>query len=389
MPIVHTCKACGSSVSEAEILAGTAARRGKSIYCAECSALILEPAEVASASAGQSQPAPRKAPQMIAQPLSPSIPKPAQPPQAIQPPQAVAPPAALANEGIEVVDEYEILSSSAPEEDLADESDDEADLADADDGEDEAEEAAPKVGAPRGKGRLGKRGAGPSASASRKPSRRMVRAGDRDRPSRSKIPASAVRTPEKKNAKSGRSAPAAAKGNKEVFFKSGAANRQQAVAKEIEDVHADTVDSNVLQSVREMTEKRRKGAGHSEKNIRRAESQTSNRSRRSVAVRTGNGNSTGLILGVVGGIAILAILAICLTGGNKPSTNAPSKQVDEDNMSGPECMQRGEDLLRKGDKVGAANMYAKAAEIFQRQGNLAEAQRCNQAAYGLRFKTAY
>ncbi|MBI3831050.1 MAG: hypothetical protein HY291_16140, partial [Planctomycetes bacterium] len=50
---------------------------------------------------------------------------------------------------------------------------------------------------------------------------------------------------------------------------------------------------------------------------------------------------------------------------------------------------RGEDLLRKGDKVGAANMYAKAAEIFQRQGNLAEAQRCNQAAYGLRFKTAY
>ncbi|MBI3829634.1 MAG: hypothetical protein HY291_08965, partial [Planctomycetes bacterium] len=345
MPIVHTCKACGSSVSEAEILAGTAARRGKSIYCAECSALILEPAEVASASAGQSQPAPRKAPPMMAQPLSPSLSKPAQPAQPIQPPQAVAPHAALASEGIEVVDEYEILSSSAPVEDLAGESDDDADVVDADDGEEEeAEEAAPKVGAPRRKGSLGKRGAGPAASATRKPSRRMVRAGERDRPSRSKIPASAVRTPEKKNAKSGRGAPAAAKGNKEVFFKSGAANRQQAVAKEIEDVHADTVDSNVLQSVREMTEKRRKGAGHSEKNIRRAESQTSNRSRRSVAVRTGNGNSTGLILGVVGGIAILAILAICLTGGTKPTTSAPSKQVDEDNMSGPECMQRGEDL---------------------------------------------
>ncbi|MCW8132963.1 MAG: hypothetical protein KIS92_21630 [Planctomycetota bacterium] len=383
MPIVHTCKACGCSVSEANILNGSATRRGKSIYCAECSALILEPVE-ANAVAAQAAPAP--AARVPAKPQA----APAAPASKISARSKlvenlhVDPPPPISSDEIEVVEQYEILTTSAPEAlpDL-----DEPEEIDAD--EEEALPEEPKAGGPRRRSRvLRKRGPGGSAAATRKPSQRTIKPAERDRPSRSKIPASAVRagTGTSKDQKPSRgSMPAAAKGNKEVFFKSGTGNRS--LAQEVEEVHSDTVDSNILQSVRDMKDKKRRGQS-SEKNIRRAESRTSVRSRRNTVVQRNGGNQTQIILGIVGCLALLIVLAFAFSGSNNNAAKR-STTVDEDNLPPSVYIQRAQELQRKGDKLGAADNYAKAAEAFQKQGNTSEAQRYNQAAYGLRFKTAY
>lgn len=371
MPIVHACKACGCSVKEADVHSGTAVRRGKSIYCAECSALVLEPVEATPAAAGQAEQLMRKIesrPQVKPTPAGSASRM--SPGNKLVKDLHVNDPEPHNQEGeIEVLEEFEILSTSSDEH--------------AEDAPPKAQPApAPAKAAPsasRSKPSSRRLASVPSASASRKPSQRLKPA-ERDRPSRSKIPASAVKKDEAKPSASART-------NKEVFFKSGTANRR-VIDQEIQEVHSDTVDSNVLQSVRDMHDKKRKGAGHSEKKISRAESRTSNRSRR-VAAR--GGNNTQMILGVVGCLVVVVILLVALSGGGGAGSRrkGSASSDDGDNLPPQTYIQRAQELQRKGDKLGAADNYAKAAEAFERQGNMSEAQRYNQAAYGLRFKTAY
>ncbi len=58
----------------------------------------------------------------------------------------------------------------------------------------------------------------------------------------------------------------------------------------------------------------------------------------------------------------------------------------EENPSSSYYAGKARERLQAGDKPGAAEMYRKAAEAAQRAGNSAEAQKYNQAAYGLNFK---
>lgn len=372
MPIVHACKACGCSVKEADVHSGTAVRRGKSIYCAECSALVLEPVEATPAAAGQAEQLMRKIesrPQVKPTPAGSASRM--SPGNKLVKDLHVNDPEPHNPEGeIEVLEEFEILSTGSDEPAAA-----------APEPKPVSRPALAKAAPSASRSRPSSRRlpAAPSASASRKPSQRLKPA-ERDRPSRSKIPASAVKKNEAKPSASSRT-------NKEVFFKSGTANRH-VVDKEIEEAHSDTVDSNVLQSVRDMHDKKRKGTGHSDKKIPRAESRASNRSRR---VTARGGNNTQMILGIVGCLVVVVILlAVMSGGGGAGSKRKGTTAVEEgDNLPPQTYIQRAQELQRKGDKLGAADNYAKAAEAFQRQGNMSEAQRYNQAAYGLRFKTAY
>jgi len=83
------------------------------------------------------------------------------------------------------------------------------------------------------------------------------------------------------------------------------------------------------------------------------------------------------------------VMALAFSGGEDKQASKKTVITNEDNQPPAYYLERADALLSQRKKLEAADYYQKAAEAFERQGNSAMAQKYNQAAYGLKFKTAY
>ena len=117
------------------------------------------------------------------------------------------------------------------------------------------------------------------------------------------------------------------------------------------------------------------------------ESRISQRSSRRGAssLRMKSTNNT-LIVGVVGGFALILIIAIaCMSQGPRRVQAGPV--AEGNNQPASFYVQQAQQYLSAGDNLKAADEYIKAAEAAERTGNQNEAQKWSQAAYGLRKTT--
>ena len=396
MPILHSCKACGSKVTESDVQGGKALRKGAAIYCSECSQLILEPVEALPGRVAQehlvSSPAAQKSPRL-------AIPNQGsggvagssgivQIGSSMDPPTGKQDP--LSRNGIEIVEEFEILSGNDDVPDLDkefgdrdQEVEDKESAIDTNPSEPPArpEEAPGPLGGSRRNPRQRQRlagGAGPRASArgsERPSSMRGAHARGASRRERS-LP----------------KAPEPPKNHKEIFFKSSSRNAK--AADQVKDKHAECVDSNVLQSVRDLRDSKRRPSKSSIPRMgkSRAEeaSSSSKQSRRGSVRQPAQNNNTYIIAGGVAALVLIFVLVLAMSGksASKPAGKGAVSTSVEDNQPSSYYAQKAHELLNKGDQYGAADMFCRAADAAERSGNSEEAVRFNQAAINLKFKVS-
>lgn len=396
MPIVHTCKACGCQVTEAEVARGQAVRKGKFTYCGECSALILDPVEMA-APAAAAQPA---RPARPAPGAHQGLPEPDQSPTGRQ--------NALARNGIEVVEEFEIMSGNedVPDLDAALEGDDvghddQADI-DTNPGAEPLDEAParPSARAARaGRAGRGDRGAGGSGSR-RGVGGRGTNLGRRQQARASAHGAGGAGGSSSRRPAAGAPAakPESRRGAKEVFYKSGA----KAPAINAVDVadQGNAVESNVLDAVRANQARKasggggggsrrsqRSGGGRSSSRMSgRSSSRTSGRGedggRGSMRGRApSGGNNQTVIIGSIAGVIVLIGLVLMLSSGSNKGANRSGGS--ESHVSAGTYASQAKEKERAGERIAAYELYLKAAEAAEAAGRDEEARSYSMRAYAM------
>ena len=400
MPIQYACKACGVVVTEATINKGAAVRQGRTVYCSECSALILVPT---AAKASWVMPSISETPTLVGLPVA--LAKPAPKTSRLSGRRGASERSKLVegldlsdpaeyDHGIEVLDEFQIISAGssdpvlnvAPDQGVED--------------EEEKEDAVPKgrVSSLRrrrrvrtGRHALARNGK-PAATGRDKPvaksSSSTVRA---LKPSVRRSASKSSRSPIPQPPINEAMADAPSK-HKEVFFRSAGSPRAAPM-----DLgkHAETTDLNVLQPGRDLIGKNSKSLGSSLR-IKPASRETTVSSRQSQKKRLstssqGAGGVTGnhLVVSLVALVVLIFVTVLIVSSGEGNPTSKKNVITNEDNKLPAYYLERAEALLAQKKKLDAADYYQKAADAFEREGNSAMALKYNQAAYGLRFKTAY
>lgn len=377
MPIVHTCKACGCQVTEAEVARGQAVRKGKFTYCGECSALILDPVEMA-------------APAAAARPTASAhkgLPEPDESPTGRQ--------NALARNGIEVVEEFDIMTGNEDVPDLGAALEGEGDDVGHDDeaaidtnpGAEPLDQAPARPSARAA--RAGRTARGASGSGSRRgvsgrgtnlgrrqQGRASARGPGGSSAQRSSAPAAPAARPESR------------RGAKEVFYKSGA----KAAAINAVDVadQGNAVESNVLDAVR--ANQARKAAGGGSRRSQRTSvrsGRTSGRisgreegGRGSMRGRAPSGGSNQtIIIGSIAGVIVLIGLVLMLSGGSTKGGTRSSGS--ESHVSAGSYASQAKEKERAGERIAAYELYLKAAEAAEAAGRDEEARAYSMRAYAM------
>lgn len=335
--------------------AGRATRQGRNYYCAECSPLVLD--SVATAAA------PRKAARApVAHGLG-AHEMPSERPTAKQ--------AEPINDGIEVLEEFEIMSVDVP-----DAAPKESPMAD-------SEPVASEGRASSRRRASGRAGAGAGRGASQ---RKMAAASSRRGAARASGRAAASEDSSKGSNRQ----------KKEVFYRSG--SNKAVPADQVGDVHENLVDSNVLQAINLKKDQKRKA--NSAKNIQPA-SRGSARSNASASSRSNSGGSGrsqrmsrrggkgggsdggNQTLMIAGGAGLLLMLILVFAMSGSSTGTRSQKQSHDEAMPASFYASKAAELERQGNRAGAMDMYIKAAEAAERSGNSSEAVRFNQRAYDI------
>ena len=126
----------------------------------------------------------------------------------------------------------------------------------------------------------------------------------------------------------------------------------------------------------------KKGSNSAKSN--RSEREDRNEKGRGSKGRSGAGNNNTMMIGLgVAGLALLVIIIACMGGSPKP-TAAKVNSAPEVLTSSSEYAEKAHQLEAAGDRLGAADMYGKAADAADAAGSNEAAQRYNMQAYSLR-----
>ena len=179
---------------------------------------------------------------------------------------------------------------------------------------------------------------------------------------------------------------ASGRGNKkkEVYFRSGT----QRAAGNVEDVHDDIVDSNIIRAINakksEKMDRRRskRSSARGANSSRSMPAQASNRMSKRGG-RAGADNSTTMIIGGFAGLLVIVGLVMAMSGDSGGSRSRTPSSRGGGPQSSAYHVKRAQEFLRKGENFAASDEYRYAAEAAERSGNSADASRYQQAAYGL------
>lgn len=120
------------------------------------------------------------------------------------------------------------------------------------------------------------------------------------------------------------------------------------------------------------------------------EEDSSDRSSRSRAAGAGGGMSPGMMMGIgIGAVVLLLFGALAMTGGGSSKKKDSAKTVEKvidygDKTPSHVWGQRAEEKKARGDRLGAADDFGRAAEAAEREGSGRTAETYSMKAYDLR-----